>query len=55
MLSIRKGRLGPSLNLDTGEIFPSWFYQAVGGIQKFQKIGKKSLVIDTLSRHGGRY
>ena len=51
----RKRRPGPSLNLDTGAIFPSWFYQAVGGIQKFQKMGRKSLVIDTLGRHGGWY
>ena len=55
MLSIRKRRPSPSLNLDTGAIFPSWFYQTVGGIQRFQKIGRKSLIIDTLSRHGGRY
>uniref|UniRef100_A0A2N9ILD8 Uncharacterized protein n=1 Tax=Fagus sylvatica TaxID=28930 RepID=A0A2N9ILD8_FAGSY len=34
MLSIRKRRPSPSLNLDTGAIFPSWFYQTVGGIQK---------------------
>jgi hypothetical protein len=51
----RKRRPSPSLNLDTGAIFPSWFYQTVGGIQRFQKIGRKSLIIDTLSRHGGRY
>ena len=55
----RKRRPGPSLNLDTGAIFPSWFYRAVGGVQKFQKIGRKSLIIDTRSRHecqyGGRF
>ncbi len=48
----RKQRPSPSLNLDTGAIFPSWFYQIVGGIQKFQKVERESLIIDTLSKHG---
>jgi hypothetical protein len=33
----RKQRPSPNLNLDTGAIFPSWFYQTVGGVQSFRK------------------
>ena len=48
----RKWRPGPSLDLDTRVIFPSWFYQTAGGIQKFQKVERESLIIDTLSKRG---
>ena len=48
----RKWRPGPSLDLDTRAIFPSWFYQTAGGIQKFQKVERESLIIDTLSKRG---